>query len=950
VAITLGDSSTLAGATANLGTTNVNVTGSVYGHASGSLSTNSVTLAYVHAGYSNAVITNVGVNNSAGFRVNLQTAATNSSNNVSVGSVSGVSNNASANATVTLAIGQGVGAFTNSIGVVYGDNSTLAGANSAVGTNTLTVSGLVYSGQSTWTNTGSGNWTSFANWNLNGGTPGLDGALSVNDTATFGAAGSGSVTLNTNASLSALTFSNAGSAYTLNGTGTITLQAGSNQPVISDLSGNHTISNAMAFGTNVTITNASSSSLTMGGSISGSGGFSQTGAGTVTLWGANSYTGSTLISGGVLNIQNNSALGGTNAGTTVGDGAALQLQGGITVTGEALTLGGVGVNLDGALRNISGTNTYAGVITLSAISTNRVFIFSDAGLLTLNTGTITGSGISSLRIGGNGNMAISSVIGIGTGGLTKGGTGTLTLSGSNTYSGGSVLNAGTTIIGNANALGSNTNTLSNNATLDLAGFSITQGSLAGSGVVTNGTAGNATLTLGGNNNSTTFSGSLLAGTGTISLVKNGAGTLTLTASNSYSGGTTVSAGTVAFTGGSSLGSGGVSLSSGSSLIYGGSGAATLNNNITVGSGTGIIGNTSGSLLTLGGTLTKSGSILEFYGGSYNVTSRITGSAPNSDLLLSNADVTLSYSGNDYNGPTKLFAGSTLTANVANVLPSTSILTVGGAGESSSLTNSFNLNGYSQTLGGLYSGTGAYNQLLNSAGTAAMLTLAGNSLFGGSINGNLGLTLANATVTLSGNNSYSGGTVLNNSSLSLGNSGFLSGTTNVTVGSGSTFLLGGNNQVSTNSALTLNGGKLSMGAAAPGNRAPAQKFASLTLTANSVIDFANLSGTSSLTFGSIGGLSSNHTLSIYNWNGTTIWGTTSETGGAGQYTHLYDLSSLSSTELSYISFYSGTGTGFLGTGTFSGNEIVPVPEPGVIVTALLLLGGLLFSQRRRFTLS
>jgi len=138
-----------------------------------------------------------------------------------------------------------------------------------------------------------------------------------------------------------------------------------------------------------------------------------------------------------------------------------------------------------------------------------------------------------------------------------------------------------------------------------------------------------------------------------------------------------------------------------------------------------------------------------------------------------------------------------------------------------------------------------------------------------------------------------------------------------------------------SALTLAGGTLSMGAG--GTRAASQTFASLTLTGNSVIDFANLSGVSSLTFGSINGLTSN-SLAIWNWNGLG-----STTGGDGQYTHLFDSNgTLSSAELANISFYSGSGSGFMGTGSFSTtgnlNEIVPVPEPEVFVAALLLTLG------------
>jgi autotransporter-associated beta strand protein len=273
------------------------------------------------------------------------------------------------------------------------------------------------------------------------------------------------------------------------------------------------------------------------------------------------------------------------------------------------------------------------------------------------------------------------------------------------------------------------------------------------------------------------------------------------------------------------------------------------------------------------------------------------------------------------------------------------LTLGGndrlaSGASVAVNSTLDLGGYSQTLAGL-TGSGV---VTNSANTLTLNVASGNNTFAGSIKGDGGFTKSGSgTATLTGVNSYTGATTVNNSSLSLSNSGFLSGTTNVIVGSGSTFLIGASNQVNSAAQLTLSGGTISMG----GNgstRAGSQTLSTLTLTANSVIDFANLSGTSSLTFGSIGGLSSNSTLSIYNWNGTTVWGTPSQTGGAGQYTQLYDLSSLSTTELSYISFYSGSGTGFLGTGTFSGNEIVPVPEPAVVIAAMMLIGWLAASHR------
>ena len=216
---------------------------------------------------------------------------------------------------------------------------------------------------------------------------------------------------------------------------------------------------------------------------------------------------------------------------------------------------------------------------------------------------------------------------------------------------------------------------------------------------------------------------------------------------------------------------------------------------------------------------------------------------------------------------------------------------------------------------------------------------GNITLGGVISGTNSLIASGSgTLTLTGSNSYTGTTTVSSGTVSLSNTGKLSGTTNVVVNGGS-LLLGGNNSINPSANLTLGGGTLSLGAGA--TRAPAQAINTLTLTANSVIDFANLSGTSALTFSSIIGLST-YTLSIYDWNGTTLWGTTSTTGGTNQTTQLIDLNGLTQSELNHISFYSGSGTGLLGSGTFQGTQIIPVPEPSMILASILLLGWLIGS--------
>ena len=186
--------------------------------------------------------------------------------------------------------------------------------------------------------------------------------------------------------------------------------------------------------------------------LAGSGiALNKTTSGTVTLSGANTYTGATSVSAGVLNIQNATALGTTAAGTSVTSGAALEIQGGIAVGAEALTLNGTGISSGGALRNISGNNSYAGLITLGSATR----INSDSGTLTLDVASgnaITGT--QNLTFGGAGNVTVNDPIATSTGTLTKDGAGTLTLAGANTYTGATSVTAGTLLVNGSTASGS----------------------------------------------------------------------------------------------------------------------------------------------------------------------------------------------------------------------------------------------------------------------------------------------------------------------------------------------------------------------------------------------------------------------------------------------------------------------------------------------------------------
>ncbi len=169
---------------------------------------------------------------------------------------------------------------------------------------------------------------------------------------------------------------------------------------INSYSGTLTCSGAMS-GATFAVTFGGAGNITYGGAIgTTTGTVTKDGTGTLTLAVANTYTGATTVSAGAINVQNATGTGTTAGGVTVADGAALQLQGNITVGAEALTLNGTGVSSDGALRNISGNNTWQGAVTLNTTSA----IGSDADTLAV-TGTITGSGSVGLTKVGAGTVS-----------------------------------------------------------------------------------------------------------------------------------------------------------------------------------------------------------------------------------------------------------------------------------------------------------------------------------------------------------------------------------------------------------------------------------------------------------------------------------------------------------------------------------------------------------------
>ena len=235
------------------------------------------------------------------------------------------------------------------------------------------------------------------------------------------------------------------------------------------------------------------------------------------------------------------AIGGRRG---IADGAALELEGGIAVGAEALTLNGTGIALGGALRNISDNNSWAGTVTLGSASS----INTDSGTLTISGGITNGA--NTLTVGGAGDTTIAGVIGSGAGGLTKNGAGTLTLGATNTYTGINTIQAGTISISTDRNLGAVPGSPTP-ASITFNGAVVTLKTTAGFTLAAN---RGMTLTTDGIIDTTagilTYGGVITGGGG---LTKASAGTLILSGTNTYAGATIISAGVINIQNASALG-------------------------------------------------------------------------------------------------------------------------------------------------------------------------------------------------------------------------------------------------------------------------------------------------------------------------------------------------------------------------------------------------------------
>jgi len=382
--------------------------------------------------------------------------------------------------------------------------------------------------------------------------------------------------------------------------------------------------------------------------ISGQGNLLISKSDTVILGGSNTLTGLITVEG-TLRVTSNDALGSTAVGTTVSNSGSLELSGAIKVS-DPLTLNGTGNKSGGALRNISGNNTFEGAISLGANSR----INSDSGTLNLNvTSGNAVTGTYNLFFGGSGNITVSDPIATSTGTLTKDGKGTLTLSATNTYSGTTTISAGTLIV--SGSLNDSTAVTVESGAKYTLGSSDTVGSVAGAGAIS---LGSNTLTAGGDNTSTEVSG-IISGTG--ALTKSGTGTLTLSGTNTYSGNTTISAGVLDISGQLNTGTYAGNIANSGILIYSSDSDQTISGAI---SGTGALAKSGSSTLILSGKNTYSGTTT-ISKGTLTVTGTLSDSTSVDVSGTYDVDTSDTIASIEGSGSVDIATGVTLTAGDSN---------------------------------------------------------------------------------------------------------------------------------------------------------------------------------------------------------------------------------------------------------------------------------------------
>ncbi len=435
------------------------------------------------------------------------------------------------------------------------------------------------------------------------------------------------------------------------------------------------------------ILNPGTGTSTVAGVLSGTGTLNKIGPNAVTIGGANGYTGPINVNGGLLRIKPSSATTQTTATINVADGATLAVAP-FNTTLTAVTVGtlALGTATGGSLNfELVGQATAPSLAVSTAFTTGGVspINVSSTGLLTVGQfpliqypGTIGGSGFAGLSLGALPPHVAATLVN-----NTGAGTVDLNVSAADAIRWTGATNGtwdiNTTQNWQTATGGAATNYLQPGAVGDFVTFN----DLAGGNFTVNvaATVTPASVTVDNTTNAYTFSGSPIAGS--FNLVKNGTNTLTVLNDNTYTGGTTINAGTV------NVGNGGATGSLGTGPI---TNAGTLTFNRT------------GNLTT--GAITSTGAL------SFTVTGNLTTGAINASLPL-----TIAVGGNLTTGA--VTGAAALTFNTGGTITSGAITNNGG------LTVN---NSAAATIGSVISGTGAVTK--QGAG-ALTLSNAGNSFSG-----------------------------------------------------------------------------------------------------------------------------------------------------------------------------------------------------------------------------
>lgn len=557
--------------------------------------------------------------------------------------------------------------------------------------------------------------------------------------------------------------------------------------------------------------------LILAGEVQGPGNLIVTGGGMLALGTNNAYTGTTTVQQGTLSVGGAFPLGempGTLSladGTTLefafeGDGPATNLTGAVTLAGNVTIFSPDGVtgNISGNISDgsssggltlsgagavlLSGANSFTGPVTVAAgtliagsataLGSNGTVTVQEGATLQLNTSISTGSlaGAGAVAIGTNtltvgANNASSSFSGnfSGTGGLTKTGSGTFTLQGVDADVSALTIAGGTLVLDSQSVLGSGTvvafsggvsSTLQINSSQTIAG-------LTGDGSLSIGSSVLAVDTV----DDFTFSGALTGAGG--SLVKAGAGTLTLSGTNTYTGPTLINTGTLALAGGSALDDlNAVTLSSNGTLTLAdsevigslaGSGAVALGANTLTLGGNGTSTSFSGQIS--GGSLVKQGAGTSVFTGAYTL-SRLTIADGTVQIGDGVSATTFQAAPIVNNGTLVLTPAQELV--LSEVISGTGGVTVnaGNAPVTFTASNTYT-GGTIITAGTLNLGSGAaagsvLGDIVNN-GTLAFNSSSAQS-FAGVISGSGGVSVTGGgTTSLTGDNNYSGGTSISNGS-------------------------------------------------------------------------------------------------------------------------------------------------------------------------------------------